>query len=119
MKKKNIILSLSRTKATDLLKNSLRTVSDSAFKALDQTACYGNVHEQERETTFVIGLSPTGWLTAEGNITDFGPEQSQLTYEFKGLPWAFLKKSLLSKHFKKTFEGYIISPTANKPNQAH
>ena len=110
MKKKNITLSLSRTKATDLLKSSLRTVSSSAFKALDETACYGNVHERERETTFVIGLGPTGLITAEGNITDFGPEQSQLTYEFEGLPWAFLKKSLLNVHFKKTFESYIINP---------
>ena len=112
MKKKNIILSLSLTKATDLLESSLRTVSSSAFKALDETACYGNVHERERETTFVIGLGPTGLITAEGSITDFGPEQSQLTYEFKGLPWAFLKKSLLNIHFKKTFESYIIKPNS-------
>jgi hypothetical protein len=110
MKKKIITLSLSRTKATDLLKGSLREVSSSAFKALDETACYGNVHEREGETTFVIGLGPTGLITAEGNITDFGPEQSQLTYKFKGLPWAFLKKSLLNIHFKKAFESYIINP---------
>ncbi len=110
MKRKNNTLSLSRTKATYLLESSFRTVSSCALKALYETACYGNVHEREGETTFVIGLGPTGWVTAEGKITDFGPEQSQLTYELKGLPWAFLKKSLLNVHFKKTFESYIINP---------
>ena len=110
METKNITLSLSRTKATDLLKRSLHTVSSSAFKALDETACYGNVYERERETPFVIGLGPSGWTTAQGKITDSGPEQSQLTYEFEGLPWVFLKKSLLKIHFKKSFKSYIINP---------
>ena len=114
MKKKTITLSLSRTEATGQLKGSLHGISDSAFKTFDQSACYGDVHVGERETTFVIGFGPTGWTTAQGRIADISPEQSQLSYVFKGLPWSFWVRKILTGHFTETFEGYIINSNTNR-----
>ena len=105
---KTISLSLSRAEATEKLENSLHKISGGAIKLFDESACYGDVYEEENETTFVIGFGPTGFTTAQGKISGISTEGSKLSYKFKGLPWSFLVRSILDSHLVDTFEGYII-----------
>ncbi len=112
---KTILLSLSRVEATEKLSDRLATISDTAIKTLDSSACYGDIHEKQNETTFVVGLGPTGFTTAQGKIIEISPEQSELSYKFKGIPWAFLIKDALNSRIKEIFKDHIVKK--NKKSQ--
>lgn len=106
---KTIQLSISRTEASEILKNSLQTISSSAIRALNEVDCYGNVDIGENETTFVIGQGPTGWTTACGRITSAGSHASEVSYEFKSPFWQFTTRSSIRLHIENTFKSYKLS----------
>ncbi len=104
---KTLKLSLPMTEAAGILKNSLRTISPDAYRALSFTDYYGNVNIGSNETTFTVGIGSTGFATACGKITGMGPRASEISYDFKGPFWLFLKKDSINSHITKIFKPYI------------
>lgn len=103
---KTIKLSLSLDEASKRLKTSLMTISSTAIRAFSEIDCYGDVDIGENETTFTIGLGPTGYTTARGKIIAITPETSEISYEFKGPFWQYLVRDSIKTHIKKTFKPF-------------
>lgn len=103
---KTMRLSIPRVEASKILKDSLRTISPAAFRMFAATDCYGNVNIGDNETTFTIGLGPTGFATVCGRIVEISPKISEIFYNFEGPFFLFLTKFVLVAHILRIFEPY-------------
>ena len=108
---KTIQISLPMAEASMMLKDSLRTISPSAIRAVSEIDCYGDVEIGENEATFVVGLGPTGYTTACGKITALTEKTSEISYMFKGFFWQFLVRDSIKTHIKKIYKPYMLNPT--------
>jgi hypothetical protein len=104
---KTLKLSISVIEASEILKNSLRTISPDAYRALSSTDYYGNVNIGSNETTFTVGMGSTGFATACGKITSIGQHMSEISYSLKGPFLFFLKRNSINSHIIKTFKPYL------------
>jgi hypothetical protein len=104
---KKFYLDLDRDDATKILRDSLRVISPTANRVISETDCYGNIEEANNRTSFTIGLGPTGYTRAVGEIVCSGDKESLLYYEFKGFFWSFLVKYVVNQHIKKLFQNHI------------
>ncbi|MFC1704290.1 hypothetical protein ACFL1E_05890 [Candidatus Omnitrophota bacterium] len=102
-------LSLSMAEASKTLTSSLRTISPDAFRVVSKTDCYGDIHIGENETTFTIGVGPTGYTTAIGKITAIGPDTSEISYTFKGPFWSLMTRDIINSHIIKTFKTFQLN----------
>jgi len=99
---------MSRTEASKILKDSLRTIAPSAFRMFAPADCYGNVNVGENETTFNIGLGPTSFVTANGKIAEIGPDISEISYNFEGPFFLFLMRYSIDSQIMKIFKAYRL-----------
>ena len=114
---KTILLSLSRSEATEKLVCSLKPLSSSAIRLVDDSACYGDVHEGEDETTFTVGFAFSGFTSAAGKIMEIDTGTSEFSYSFKGPFWSFLIRGDINRHFHRVFKSSIL--VKNPDAQGH
>jgi hypothetical protein len=100
---KMLRVSLSRVQATAKLRSSLRNVGNSALRVLDPIGCYGNIEEEGDRTVFTIGLGPTGFTTARGEIVGSGPSNSVIQYLFVGPFWGVFDRFSINAHIRDVF----------------
>lgn len=102
---KTMRLSISLAEATSRLRASLKRIPTSAIKVYSEIDLYGSINSGENETTFTVGRGPTGYTTAEGRITATGENESEISYEFKGV--SFMTRLSVSGHIKRIFRNCI------------
>ena len=102
-------INLPLKEASDKLELSLDATPNSRYAIGTDLGCYGNIRTDDGQTSFKIGIGPTDLTTACGVITQVSESESELTYDFEGPFWAFLKRGLLKSHFKDVFREHLVT----------